>query len=150
MSIVEGIALVLNYQNIQLFYSDMYDIVRYSVILILPGLIYLRYNKIINFVTLKYLGMMVVLASIISGCLYSGWSWIYSFYIVIMYAGIIHIEKEIKKEEQERQKASHTLVEKPKKEKRKLSPTTKALLIISIIASTISVILNYFRLINLR
>lgn len=150
MTIIESIALAFNYKNINLFYRDMYDIVRYSVILILPGLIYLRYKKIINFVTLKYLGMMVILASVINGFLHNGWDWIDPLYVLIMYAGIIHTEKEIQKEEQECQKKSNELDANPKVAKRKISRTTKVAFILFSIASLISVILNYFRLINLN
>ncbi|GMA99888.1 hypothetical protein [Pelosinus sp. IPA-1] len=149
MSIMESIAVAFHYKNIHLFYRDISNITWLSVILIYPGLIYLRYKKIINLNTLKYLGLMVVLASVLSGCLYNGWSWIYLFYILLMYVSIVTTEKEIQKEEQKHQNDYPVLDYKHKREKRKLSGTTKMFFILFSIASLISAILNYFQLVNL-
>jgi len=143
MSIMESLAVAVHYPNLDLFYSDMYRIVGPSAIFILPVLLYLRYKKIINFITLKCLGMMTIVALMIVGSLCVGWSWVYLFFIFMVYIGIITFEAEIQKEEQNRQNNSQVLDGEHKKKKRKLSRTAKVSFIIFIIASVIKVILSY-------
>ena len=150
MSIIESIAVALHCDNIHLFYGNMYRIVGPSTVFILPVLLYLRYKKIINFITLKCLGMMTIVALVIVGSLYVGWSWIGLFFIFVVYIGIIAFEAEIQKEEETRQNNCQVLDGEHKKEKRQLSRTAKAAWIIFIIASLISAIINYLRLINLK
>jgi len=150
MSIMESIAMALHYPHITLFYEDIANITVSGVIFILPGLLYLRYKKIINFITLKCLGMMIALASIIGASLDAGWSWVYLFFVFMLYLAIEAFEAEIQKEEKTRPTHSQVLDGEHKKEKRQLSRTAKAAWIIFIIASLISAIINYLRLINLK
>ena len=87
--------------------------------------------------------MMTIVALMIVGSLCVGWSWVYLFFIFMVYIGIITFEAEIQKEEQNRQNNSQVLDGEHKKKKRKLSRTAKVSFIIFIIASVIKVILSY-------
>lgn len=143
MSIMESIAMALYYPHITLFYQDIYDKVRYGSLFIFPVLLYLRYKKIINFITIKCLCTTVLLANIIVGCLYNGWSWIYLFYIFMIYLLLEAFEAEIQKEEETRQNNCQVLDGEHKKKKRKLSRTEKVSYGIFIIVAVIKVILSY-------
>jgi len=143
MSIMESLAVALHYPHINLFYEDIYGITWYCVFFLLPGVLCLRYKKIINFITLKCLSMMIVLASVISSTIYIGWHWFGLFYIAIMYMGILTFEVEVKKEEQARQNNCQVLDGEHKEKKRKVSRTTRVAFIIVSIVSLIKIILSY-------
>ena len=140
MSIIESMAVARHYPNIHLLY--IYNIVRYGILFIFPVLLYLRYKKIIDFFALKCLTMTLILAHIIIGCLYNGWSWIYLFYILMIYISLEAFEAEMLQGEQNQQNNCQGLHGEHKKENRKLSRTAKVSFIIFIIASVIKVILS--------
>jgi len=142
MSIMESLAVALHYRNIQLFYEDISNIALYSLIILYPVLVYLRYKKIINFLTIKFIIMTLMLVMMISSSLCRGWSWAYLFFIFIMYLAIEGCEAEVQKVEQNRQNNSQGL-DGEHKEKKKLSRTTKVSYGIFIIAAVIKVILSY-------
>jgi len=123
MSIMESIAVTLHYPSIHLFYKDIYDITWYGGLFILFGLMYLRYKKMISFITLKCLGLMTVIVTIIGADLYVGWGWIDLFFIFMVYISIEAFEGEMQKEEQNQQNNCQGLDGKHKKEKSKLSRT---------------------------
>ena len=150
MSIMENLAVALHYPNLDLFYSDIYMITGPIALLTIPLLMYLRYKKIINFITLKCLGMMTIVALVIVGSLYAGWSWLGLFIIFMMYVTIIAFEAEMQKGEQNQQNNCPGLDGEHKKEKGKLSRKDKMLFIVFVIGSFISAIIIYLKLSTLK